>query len=114
MFKLFKSSSGELRFTPLCSNESHFKDDYQSRYVHTIPIVSTKNKISYSDWINQYSEELEIIYENVMKSLFDVVHEEDIPIKLHINKELFQDLLYKKLYKTSYNSEKKWIGENIH
>lgn len=108
MFKLFKSSSNELKF-------SHFHDSNNINnnvYNETLctPIINIdNNKIPFYKWMELHYDMIYNIYNNVIKDMYTVIAEGDIPIKLNIDKNLLFEILAKKIYKTSYNTSKSWV-----
>jgi hypothetical protein len=109
MFSLINTTNGELGFRPyknVSSDNSEKNDDINN----IIPIIKNNENIisSYRKWVYKHIENLENIEDTIIQNMYDVVKENDIPVKIYINTSKLKDMLYKRIYKTSYNTSKKW------
>ena len=109
MFALHKDTKGELSFRP-------YKQSSKTETVDVpinIPIVrSSSNNHSYTSWIDMNIDTLMNIEERLYEDMYKVIQQNDIPIKIFVDNEKFREMLYRKIYNTSYNTSKKWVEDS--
>lgn len=107
MYKIFKDHKGDLRFTLTSSSVKHdVKHDIEGNVVFPTCNVHT-GRIPYTKWVEMNYDIIEDIYHRIINDMTDVTYEYDVPVKIKINTDLFKELLFRRLYKSSYNSYKK-------
>lgn len=106
MYTISKNDRGELRFTLASSSSKTEIDDRPSTV--KLPICNVcSTRTPYHSWVHLNNDILEAIYQRFIDDMIDVTYSCDIPVKLYIDYNLLKELLYKKIYKASYNSYRK-------